>query len=125
MWSTLGWPADAQESVASQAELEDDVLTVYYSTVYPPFLTKRNSFEQRDATRTASFVTRYEIWLAVHSLIIRQGETEQSPLARPVPEEAREEFERQERCRIATMAAMFAAREVQELRSAELGTTTD
>ncbi|HKX09645.1 MAG TPA: hypothetical protein VJN67_15710 [Stellaceae bacterium] len=115
-WSTLGWPDDIS-SIASSALTENGKLIIYYSTVYPKYATRRAALEQRDTAIADSFSKRYEIWLAVHSLLLyqeqkdKEGTGDQS-LAESDPsvEEARE---REERCRAATLSALFAAREVQ------------
>jgi hypothetical protein len=113
-WTALGWPENAAQ-VASSAQMEEGVLVIYYSTVFPKYATQRATFEQRDAALAASFTSRYEIWLAVHSLLHYQDQQAASEqlkqLAEDTPEVA-EEQERLERHRTATLAAMFAAREV-------------
>jgi hypothetical protein len=114
-WTDLGWPENAAQ-VASSAQMEEGVLVIYYSTVFPKYAAQRATFEQRDAILAASFTSRYEIWLAVHSLLYyqdQQAATDQlKQLAEDAPEVA-EEQERLERHRTATLASMFAAREVQ------------
>jgi hypothetical protein len=70
-----------------------------------------------------SFTKRYEIWLAVHSLLKYQDDQLSASSARSTSEgdieqrkdesEPDEIKEREERCRIAVMSSMFAAREVQ------------
>lgn len=106
MWTTLGWPDD-QNAIASSAVREEGRLIVYYSRVFPYFSQQFDSLERRDAGIAASFESRYKIWLAVHSLIM---DKEQDELE--TDEEIAEQIERRERCRIATIAAMFAAAEV-------------
>ncbi len=118
MWATLNWPEDVN-SVASSAVMDNGTLTIYYSTVFPKYLARRETLERRDPTLAASFVKRYEIWLAVHSFLLYQdqqalgshsGPTEHHPIEED--SELAEIRERQERCRIATLAAIFASREV-------------
>jgi hypothetical protein len=114
-WTALGWPENAAQ-VASSAQMEEGVLVIYYSSVFPKYAAQRATFEQRDAALAASFTSRYEIWLAVHSLLHHQDQQAASDqikqLAEDTPEVA-EEQERLERHRTATLASMFAAREVQ------------
>jgi len=116
-WLDLGWP-DNVNDIASSAEVIDGVLTVYYSTVYPRYGEYRRKLEAQDASLAVSFDARYRVWLAVHSLILDKDRRELQPgghegAAEVVEDETRaEEIERAERCRIATMAAMFAAQEV-------------
>ncbi len=77
---------------------------------------QRATFEQRDVALANSFTARYGIWLAVHSLLHYQDQQSVTPQQKQVAEdtpEIAEEQERQERTRIATLAAMFGAREVQ------------
>jgi hypothetical protein len=115
-WTSLGWP-DNPNMVASSAEMEDGVLNIYYSTVFPRYVEQRAVFERRgDLAIAESFTKRYEIWLAVHSLIYYQDQQQEElqGQTREEEEEIFEERERQERCRIATLAALFAAREIQQ-----------
>jgi hypothetical protein len=114
-WAVLGWPDDA-ESVASSAEVEDGMLVVYYSTAFPKYAHQRARYEQRNPGVAESFTARYEIWLAAHSLLLHQDQQMASEERREAEEEQLQEFseeeERQERCRMGTMAALFASREV-------------
>jgi len=115
----LGWPENVS-LIASEAEMESGVLVIRYSTVFPKFASQRASFESRDVALAESFSKRYEIWLAVHSLLhyqddqraTAQPETSATPRKEEDPEMVGER-ERQERVRIAVMSALFAAREVQ------------
>ncbi len=118
-WTDLGWPENVS-LIASEAEMESGVLVIRYSTVFPKFASQRATFENRDVALAESFSKRYEIWLAVHSLLHYQDEqrTATQPESSSTPRkeedpEMVEERERQERVRIAVMSALFAAREVQ------------
>lgn len=118
-WTELGWPDDVS-LIASQAEVENGVLVIRYSTAFPKFRSLCASFENRDVALAASFTKRYEIWLAVHSLLHYQDEQRASlkpdsvpPSAKPEDPEVAVERERQERVRVAVISALFAAREVQ------------
>jgi hypothetical protein len=115
-WIELAWPDDVSE-VASSAEMEDSVLTIYYSTVFPKYARQRQVLEQRDISRADSYTKRYEIWLAVHSLMLREQELRAEPNRTAMPsavdDEMAETREREERVRVATLSALFAAREVQ------------
>lgn len=116
LWTTLGWPENIN-TVASSAVMKDGKLVIYYSTVYPKFDVPRTAFKSKEPELAASFIKRYEIWLAVHSLLLYQDQQNATPQIKvqleqdPDFEEARE---REERCRIATLAAIFAAREVSQ-----------
>jgi hypothetical protein len=113
-WSALGWPDNPAE-VASAAHMEEGVLVVSYSTVFPKYAAQLANLERRDAALAQSFTTRYEIWLVVHSLLRRQDEMSPSPKLKQLAEEASELMEsqdREERCRAAKLSAMFAAREI-------------
>lgn len=93
---------------ASGAEMNQGCLYVYYSTKFPRFALEMRRFEQRDAVTSKSFQKRYELWLAVHSLLMHQDKSDSGD----VSDEAARELERQERCRLATVAAMVAAQEI-------------
>jgi hypothetical protein len=121
MWATLGWPEDVS-AIASSAEMTEGQLTIYYSTVFPKFQAHYGRFERQDPALGQSFMKRYEIWLAVHSLLVYQDQqaaiTTIEPADRsvpPVPEETLDALECKERCRLATMSAVFAVREVRAL----------
>ena len=92
---------------ASGAVMNDGVLYVYYSEVFPRFATERHRLEQQNPALAQSFQKRYELWLAVHALLVyqeREGAESE--------EESVKEIERQERCRLATIASMVASQEV-------------
>jgi hypothetical protein len=116
-WTTLDWPEDVTR-VASSAQTDNGKLVVYYSTVFPKYANQRAAFERRETSLAISFTKRYEIWLAVHSLILYQEQQEsgtpgsQRP-AVDVDSEIAEVREREERCRVATLSTLFAAREIQ------------
>lgn len=123
-WTQLGWP-DNPALIASEADMEEGTLVIYYSTFFPRFASQRHAFENRDTALANSFAKRYEVWLAVHSLLHYQDQQLTAPQQRTSeagpngsdriqedPDLA-EERERQERCRIAILSTLFASREVQ------------
>lgn len=115
LWTELDWPDD-HNLVASAAQMDSGVLMIYYSTIFPRYATQLAAFERRDAALARSFTERYKIWLAVHSLLIHKSQegAELSRGAGPeVGDELMEAREREERCRVATLSTVFAAREVQ------------
>jgi hypothetical protein len=123
-WTLLGWPENTSV-IASQAQMDDGALAVYYSAVFPKYARQLSAFENRNLDLGVSFTSRYEIWLTVHSLLKYQddqlaagsrsshqgaeGEAEHGQGGSEIDEVR----EREERCRIAIMSTMFAAREVQ------------
>ncbi len=113
----LAWPHEPA-SIASSAQMEKGILFVYYSTEFPKFAGPLLAFEKNDVNLARSFKTRYETWLAVHSLLLYQDQQAAKgtpPAEGTLPEEDPEvevERERQERVRIATLSSLFAAREV-------------
>jgi hypothetical protein len=114
-WTALGWP-DSTSLVASSAQMEHGTLVIYYSTVFPKFSSQRAAFEGKDVAAANSFTERYKIWLAVHSLLLHQDQV--SNESKQVSEEAQlteETREREERCRIANLSCLFAAREAAQL----------
>ena len=124
-WGMLEWPQNVTD-VASSAEPEEGKLIIWYSTVYPAYATALAKLEQQDTAMAASFTDRYETWLAVHSLLKLQDEKDAEATAtdegKPLDEEDSEEatkHDRLERCRIATLSALFATREVKEGITAE------
>jgi hypothetical protein len=110
-WTQFGWPDDINK-IASEAEMEQGRLIVYYSTVFPKYAAKRQALERRDVALAASFTARYKIWLAVHSLLLH-ADQEAASRGPELPEgEGDGEQERTERIRMAVLSGIFAAREV-------------
>jgi hypothetical protein len=95
---------------ASGTEMSDGVLYVYYSTRFPRFVVERTRLEQQTPALAASFTKRYELWLAVHALLVHDENENGSE--ETGDEMMEKEHSRQERCRLATIAAMVAAQEV-------------
>lgn len=95
---------------ASGAVMNAGKLYVYYSTAFPRFEAELRQFEQQNSALARSFQARYELWLAVHSLLMYQEE--QTVGSTPADEATLTESKRQERCRLATIAAMVASQEV-------------
>jgi len=119
MWAQLGWPEELSK-IASAAEMEQGTLVVHYSTAFPKFAEKRLALERRDPGVAESFARRYEIWLAVHSLLLH-ADQEAAVRSPELPEsEADGEQERAERVRMATLSVLFAGREIESpLRTTE------
>lgn len=114
MWETLQWPLEINE-VASAAIEDGRILTIYYSTVYPKFAERLKSYERRDSALAASFTKKYEVWLAAHSLLLENDRKVKDTVSIGSQGEdlyQSEIFERNERCRLATIATIFAEREV-------------
>ena len=102
---------------ASNFVMNEGKLYVYYSEAFPRFATEVRRFEQQNAAMASSFRSRYEMWLAVHSLLMYQEmEAGDAP---EMPEDASEEMGRQERSRLAVIAAMMASQEVKSGISAD------
>lgn len=120
LWSTLGWP-DNENEVAFSYEMEEGQMVAYYSTVFPRFLAQRRPLERKNVALSASITRRYEIWLAVYSFLMLQDEQDANAqrLRETEEPEIREMREQQERCRVATLAALVAAREVQGYSDSE------
>jgi hypothetical protein len=111
-WHQLDWDNDVTRT-ASSAVREDDLLVVYYSTVFPRYRATFGKLETKDPSLAKSFKTRYETWLAVHSLILEQDQQTDDDKDSEQDEAAAQEAERRERCRIAILSTFFASREVQ------------
>lgn len=124
LWTDLDWPEDIN-SVASSAQMEEGKLVIYYSKLFPKYADQLLSLEKRDTVLATSFTKRYEIWLVVHSfLLFRDQQEAEDPTAASsnIPDsDATETRERQERCRLANIAAMVAAREIYMTQQAQEG----
>lgn len=95
---------------ASNFFMNEGKLYVYYSESFPRFATELRRFEQQNEAVAKSFRNRYEMWIAVHSLLMYQ-ELEEVDFG-SADEEALDEMARQERSRHAVVAAMFASQEI-------------
>ena len=95
---------------ASNFTANDGKLYIYYSEAFPRFATEVRRFEQKSEGMAPSFRTRYELWLAVHSLLMHQ-EVEQGDSTEP-SDGVQDEARRQERVRLAIIAVMVASQEV-------------
>lgn len=103
-WSSQSWPDDITK-VASSSILSNELI-VYYSTVFPSFADAHKHIQKTNPTLADSFSNKYKMWLAVHSLLLEHGKKETENT------ESFEEWERDERCRLATMAAIIADKEI-------------
>jgi hypothetical protein len=111
-WANLGWP-DSVDEVAYEALEENGVLVIHYSTVFPKYYDTRSKIESRNTGLAESFRKRYEIWLAVHALLEfsdQKGRDEESPEG---DDEVSEKRNRMERKRLAVVASLVAAQEIQ------------
>lgn len=98
--------------MASWSIMNEGTLLVYYSSAFPKFFEELTKLAARDAQLGLSFKHRYEIWVAVHSLLIYQDQPRAEAGAIDIDDTAREELERKERCRLAHIATVMASREV-------------
>jgi hypothetical protein len=90
--------------------MNEGKLYVYYSEAFPRFALEVNAFEQQNEALAKSFRSRYEMWLAVHALLMYQETEVDNPSE--LPEKVTEEMGRQERSRLAVIAAMVASQDV-------------
>jgi hypothetical protein len=105
---------------SSAAELDEGTLLIYYSSHFPKFSEEFSRWSKLDTHKAASFQRRYEVWIAIHSLLLHEQEDSAEA---DVPEDVADEFFRQERCRFSAVAAMIANQEVKsgDLKSEEDG----
>lgn len=124
LWADLDWPEDVS-SVASSAQMEEGKLVVYYSKQFPKYSDQLISLEKKDTVLAASFTKRYEIWLVVHSFLLfrdqQEAEASTSGTSTTPDSDVAEARERQERCRLANIASMVAAREIYMTQQAQEG----
>jgi hypothetical protein len=105
------WQNISEDSVdiqgnASRALLSEGVLNIYYSKAFPKFAEESRKWDSLDIQKARSFQRRYEVWLAVHALLMQESDNEEHD------EEQAENFWRDERCRVAVLASMIASQEV-------------
>lgn len=111
-WQYIAENADDTDVTrhASNSEMNAGKLYVYYSEAFPRFARELKRIEQRSPEDAELFRSRYEIWLAVHALIM-QDEADDLHVE-GASEEAQDEMLRQERSRLATVSAIMASQEV-------------
>jgi hypothetical protein len=92
---------------ASRALLSEGVLNIYYSKAFPKFAEEARKWDSLDIQKAKSFQRRYEVWLAVHALLMQDSDSDHEQ-----EEDQFEKFWRAERCRVAVLASMIASQEV-------------
>ena len=95
---------------ASNFVANEGKVYVYYSEAFPRFATEQRRFERQGEAMASSFRRRYEIWLAVHSLLMY--EESESVEESDLPDAQSEALFRQERARLGVIAVMVASQEV-------------
>ncbi len=95
---------------ASNFTANDGKLYIYYSEAFPRFATEVLRFERDSEAMAISFRRRYELWLAVHSLLMHQDAELEDPMESS--DAVQEEAQRQERIRLAIISVMVASQEV-------------
>lgn len=109
-WDYIAGESTDVSAHASNFIMNGGTLYVYYSEAFPRFATELKRFEAKDEASAASFRRRYEMWVAVHALLMYQQLDGAGPS--DTDEEAVNELLRQERCRHAVIAAMVSTQEV-------------
>lgn len=102
---------------ASGATMNQGTLYVYYSRRFPRFASELRRIESTSPALAAAFENKYKLWLAVHSFLMLQESDEIE--GEELSPEGQATFQRQERCRLATMAAMMAGQEVRSTNPVE------
>jgi hypothetical protein len=102
-WSVLQWPEDPNK-IASSSDLEGDLLTIYYSKIFPPYYDRQNRFLLENPASVSTFNSQYKTLLALHSFLLEHEKSNSSDV------EDLEKTEREERCRLATIASVNAER---------------
>jgi hypothetical protein len=108
-WAFISEDSLDARRFASAAVFNQSVLHIYYSRAVPRFAGEFKRMEQQGTGLASTFETRYKLWLAVHAIMLHQQREEQP--ADMADDDVLGEFDRQERCRLATVAAMVAAQE--------------
>jgi hypothetical protein len=103
---------------ASNALMNAGKLHIYYSTQFPRFATEVRRLAAIDEAKSRSFKKRYELWLAVHSLLMHQDKLDRDDRV-DMDDLVVQEMDRAERCRLAVITTMVAAQEVQHGASDE------
>lgn len=113
-WSRF--PEEIPENeIASCAVMDSGKLLIYYSKIYPKFAAEIKGIEAKDPALAKTFQKRYEVWLALHSLMYYQDQKlgEDKGDGHDLDETTALKLEHSERARLAVLAALMAKREVQ------------
>jgi hypothetical protein len=113
-WSRF--PEDISDSeIASCAIMDSGKLLIYYSKVYPKFSAELRALEAKDPALANTFQKRYEVWLALHSLMYYQDQklAEDKGDVPDLEDSTAVRLEHSERARLAVLASLMAKREVQ------------
>ena len=94
---------------ASNFTANEGTIYIYYSEAFPRFATEVLRFERDSEAMAISFRRRYELWLAVHSLLMHQDAEMEDPTESS--DAVQEEAQRQERVRLAIISVMVASQE--------------
>ena len=118
-WQALDWPSDVSAVASTTIPNTNGELDIYYSEAFPRFARERSTLERRDPALAARFKVRYEILIAVHSILLHRDISEDSALSAPNQEENPEHEpseidQRAERRRLAEMAVLVASHEATE-----------
>ena len=100
-WQRLEWP-DNESKVASSSVMDSQLLTVYYSTIFPPYQERHDRLLRQNVSSAQKFHFEYKKWIALHSILL---ETEKKDAEDSDDIELREQ---EERCRLAILACMSA-----------------
>ena len=95
-WQRLEWP-DNESKVASSSVMDSQLLTVYYSTIFPPYQERHDRLLRQNVSSAQKFHFEYKKWIALHSILL---ETEKKDVADSDDIELREQ---EERCRLAIL----------------------
>ena len=106
-WGQRGWPDDDENFPAFDYDYASDELIIYYSAVYPDYTAKLRRFENHSDAKAKTYKKRYEVWLAVFSLI----ESEKAKKHPESTEEAAQNDKIRNFSSTASLAALFAQRE--------------
>ena len=113
-WEALDWPFDVSSVASKTLSNANGELDIYYSEAFPRFARERSVLERRDAALAARFKMRYEILIAVHSILLHRDSTESRQGEATTEEESGEADQRAERRRLAELAVLVAHREATE-----------
>ena len=100
-WQRLEWPEN-ESKVASSSVMDSQLLTVYYSRVFPPYAERYDRLSKQNASQAQKFHFEYKKWIALHSILL---ETEKNDSADSEDIELREQ---EEKSRLAILACMSA-----------------
>ena len=119
-WESVGWAQWDRNAIAFESRASNGRLDIFYSTLFPRYTQELSAVEQKHPKLVSQFKHRYELWIAIHSVLMHNGkeprpsaQTDSTPKEIDIDELA--DREQNERRRFAIIASVIAAKEAKDM----------